>query len=217
MSTGVFELSTKAVFQCHGEGDGASVQGLIVPSVSLCIAGIGASAGGFDAIRDFFQTMPPDSGVAFVVVQHLHPSRISLAAELFAKFTSMPVTQATDGAVIEANHVYTSPSDFRVIRELLINIAKHAKVEKAMVSTTRCADDTLLITVSDAGTGFDPDVVTPSSDAGGFGLLSVRERINLLGGEMSINSTPGQGTVIVLKVPLLVQGPSTTPITGGQA
>lgn len=111
MSTGVFELSIKAVFQRREEGDGISVQGLIVPNVSLCVAGIGASAGGFDAIRDFFQTMPPDSGVAFVVVQHLHPSRISLAAELFAKFTSMPVTQATDGAVIEANHVYTSPSD----------------------------------------------------------------------------------------------------------
>lgn len=79
--------------------------------VGLCIAGIGASAGGYDAIRKFFRAMPEDSGVAFVVVQHLDPTHTSLAAELFAKCTSMPVSEAREGERIEANHVYTSPSD----------------------------------------------------------------------------------------------------------
>ena len=78
---------------------------------ALCIAGIGASAGGFEAIRHFFQAMPTDSGVAFVVVQHLDPTHVSLAAELFAKNTTMPVREATDGMLLQANHVYTSPSD----------------------------------------------------------------------------------------------------------
>ena len=76
-----------------------------------CIVGIGASAGGFEAIRKFFQVMPGDSGVAFIVVQHLDPTHVSLAAELFAKFTTMPVSDAIDGALIKANHVYTAPSD----------------------------------------------------------------------------------------------------------
>ena len=83
-------------------------------SASPCVAGIGASAGGFDAIRSFFRAMPADSGVAFVVVQHLDPTHTSLAAELFGKCTDMPVSEATDNEIIEANHVYTSPSDKEV-------------------------------------------------------------------------------------------------------
>jgi two-component system, chemotaxis family, CheB/CheR fusion protein len=79
------------------------------PPPSLCVAAIGASAGGFDAIRTFFDTMPADSGIAFVVIQHLHPTQKSLAAELFGKRTSMPVVQAEDGMRVEPNHVYTVP------------------------------------------------------------------------------------------------------------
>lgn len=79
-----------------------------------CIAGIGASAGGFDAIRLFFQAMPNNTGVAFVVVQHLDPTHLSLAAELFSKYTDMPVKEASDGLLVQANHVYTSPSDKEV-------------------------------------------------------------------------------------------------------
>ena len=62
-----------------------------------CVAAIGASAGGFEAIRSFFDTMPADSGIAFVVIQHLHPTQKSLAAELFGKRTDMPVVEAKDG------------------------------------------------------------------------------------------------------------------------
>lgn len=79
-----------------------------------CVVGIGASAGGYDAIRNFFRAMPNDSGIGFVVVQHLDPSHTSLAAELFGKCTAMPVVPATDGTRIEANHVYTAPSDKEV-------------------------------------------------------------------------------------------------------
>lgn len=74
-----------------------------------CIAAIGASAGGFDAIRTFFDTMPADSGIAFVIIQHLHPTQKSLAAELFGKRTKMPVVEAAGGMRVEPNHVYTVP------------------------------------------------------------------------------------------------------------
>ena len=83
-------------------------------ALSPCVAGIGASAGGFDAIRQFFQTLPADTGVAYVVVQHLDPTHVSLAAELFAKHTTMPVVEASDGVLLQANHVYTSPSNKEV-------------------------------------------------------------------------------------------------------
>jgi two-component system CheB/CheR fusion protein len=74
-----------------------------------CVAAIGASAGGFEAIRNFFDTMPADSGIAFVIIQHLHPTQKSLAAELFGKRTKMPVVEAEDGMRVEPNHVYTVP------------------------------------------------------------------------------------------------------------
>lgn len=79
-------------------------------SVITCVAGIGASAGGFEAIRSLLRALPSDSGAAFVIVQHLDPNHPSLAAELFRKFTDMPVSEAINGAQLEANHVYTAPS-----------------------------------------------------------------------------------------------------------
>ena len=76
-----------------------------------CIVAIGASAGGLEALRQFFQAMPADTGVAFLVVQHLDPKHASLTAELLAKETAMPVAQAVQGGRILPNHIYTVPSD----------------------------------------------------------------------------------------------------------
>ncbi|MES9971250.1 MAG: chemotaxis protein CheB [Candidatus Thiodiazotropha sp.] len=73
------------------------------------IVGIGASAGGLEAIEAFFKTMPPDSGVAFVVIQHLSPDHKSLMAELLSKRTHMPVRRAEDGMRVEMNSVYLIP------------------------------------------------------------------------------------------------------------
>ncbi len=68
--------------------------------------GIGASAGGLDAIERFFREMPPDSGMAFIVVQHLSPDYKSLMVEIISKYTSMPVLPAADGVEVRPNHVY---------------------------------------------------------------------------------------------------------------
>ena len=73
------------------------------------IVGIGASAGGLDAFITFFSTMPPDSGMAFVLVQHLDPHQPSLLPELLASYTSMPVFAAVDHMTVEANQVYIIP------------------------------------------------------------------------------------------------------------
>ena len=75
----------------------------------LPICGIGASAGGLEPLELFFDEMPVDSGLAFVVIQHLSPDHKSLMPELLARRTTMPVMVAENGVPIEANHVYLIP------------------------------------------------------------------------------------------------------------
>ena len=78
-------------------------------SLQKLIVGIGASAGGLEAMEDFFRHMPPNSGIAFVVVSHQHAGHVSLLPNLLSKCTTMPVVEATDGMEVEANGVYLAP------------------------------------------------------------------------------------------------------------
>ncbi len=75
----------------------------------LYYVGIGASAGGLEALDTFFSYMPSDSGLAFVVIQHLSPDYKSLMVELLAKRTTMKVLRAEDGMLVEPNTVYLIP------------------------------------------------------------------------------------------------------------
>ncbi|WP_442907177.1 CheR family methyltransferase [Billgrantia diversa] len=88
---------------------------------------------------------------------------------------------------------------FQVVRELLFNIKKHANVDRARVELDQ-ADERILIRVSDSGQGFTSEVMEDRHGSG-FGLVSVRERLRLLGGDMEINSAPGEGTTILIWVP----------------
>ena len=78
---------------------------------SHLIVGIGASAGGLEAFRTFLENMPADSGMAFVLVQHLAPDHKSMLAEILAKTTAMTVAEAVDGAEVLPNHVFVIPPD----------------------------------------------------------------------------------------------------------
>lgn len=89
---------------------------------------------------------------------------------------------------------------FRAVRELLINVHKHAKVDTADVSISVNGEH-LIISVSDNGAGFDARKEVVPAAGGGYGLFSVRERIKHFGGEMQIDSSPGDGTVVVLILP----------------
>ncbi len=73
------------------------------------IVGIGASAGGLEAFESFFKAMPPDSGMAFVLISHLDPTHISILPELIQKKTQMKVHQITDGLTIQPNRIYVIP------------------------------------------------------------------------------------------------------------
>lgn len=86
---------------------------------------------------------------------------------------------------------------FRTAREILFNIVKHAQVTEATVRLRRRREQ-LRLTVCDKGRGFDPKAL---EQAAGFGLLSIRERIELLGGRMKIRSAPGRGSTFLIVVP----------------
>lgn len=82
----------------------------------LCfpVVGLGASAGGLQALRRFLERMPPDSGMAFVVVLHLSPNHESNAASILQTATAMPVSQVEPRTPIEANHVYVVPPNSQI-------------------------------------------------------------------------------------------------------
>jgi diguanylate cyclase (GGDEF)-like protein len=73
------------------------------------IVGVGASAGGLAALEKFFQAVPSDTGLAFVVVQHLSPDFKSLMEDLLARHTTMAIHRAEEGLRLEPNHVYLIP------------------------------------------------------------------------------------------------------------
>ena len=75
------------------------------------IVGIGASAGGLEAFIDLVSAIPPDSGMAFVVIQHLDPRHPSMLVELLAGTTKIPVQEVTDRIHVERDHVYVIPPD----------------------------------------------------------------------------------------------------------
>jgi PAS domain S-box-containing protein len=98
-----------------------------------------------------------------------------------------------------------SVSLFRCVRELLFNIVKHAGVREAGLRMWKTDEDIVKIEVSDAGCGFDPDEVRArEGSVGGFGLFSIRERLEWLGGGFEIDSSPGEGSRLTLWVPLKI-------------
>lgn len=76
---------------------------------SFPIVGVGASAGGLEALSEFFAAMPESPGAAFVVVQHLSPNFRSLMDELLSRITDLPIQIVSDGMQIEKDHIYLIP------------------------------------------------------------------------------------------------------------
>lgn len=73
------------------------------------VAAIGVSAGGLDSLLQLLRALPPDTGMAFVITQHLDPGRSSLSGEVLARDTRMPIVQAVNSIAVEPNHVYLIP------------------------------------------------------------------------------------------------------------
>ena len=114
------EKSAKVIPSKHGKPSDQSQSGRSAtdlfaevkkPASGFPVVGIGASAGGLEALKTFFAHMPPDAGIAFVIIQHLDPKHKSIMDELLKRHTTMRVLQAADGLKLEPNSVYLNPPD----------------------------------------------------------------------------------------------------------
>ena len=132
------------------------------------VVGIGASAGGLEALKAFFGAMPPKTGLAFVVVVHLDPTHESLMAELLSHVTGLTVAQAQDGQLLEPDHVYVIPPN----RTLTIERGRLRVREVADRRTLRSAIDHFLRSLANAEE--DRAVAIVLSGTGTEGTLGAR-------------------------------------------
>jgi len=73
------------------------------------IVALGCSAGGLEANESFFENMPPDSDIAYVIITHLEPHHPSLLAEILSKSTNMETLQVQEDMVVQKNKIYVIP------------------------------------------------------------------------------------------------------------
>jgi len=88
---------------------------------------------------------------------------------------------------------------FRLVQEAITNVRKHAGVNKALVKMED-SGSLLTVVIKDEGCGFDPDEISQQRES--YGIMGMKERVQLFGGELQILSQPGEGTQIIIKVPL---------------
>lgn len=106
----------------------------------------------------------------------------------------------------------------RVAQEALTNVGRHAGAQRVTITLTYL-DDLVLLDVQDDGIGFDPTSTRRDGRRVGFGLTSMRERMALVGGDLSVEGEPGEGTTIAARLPLSTVRPPTPdqPVDGGMA
>jgi len=122
---------------------------------------------------------------------------IEWLADRMAETHKLQIVVEADSAVVPGAEELTVLL-FQAVRELLFNVVKHAQVTTARVEIA-LREGQARIEVSDAGVGFDP---TSPLVEGGFGLVSIRQRLEALGGRLEIDSTPGRGSRVTLWAPV---------------
>src|SRR3954467_4721108 len=81
------------------------------------IVGIGASAGGIQALKEFFEHVPADSGIAYVVILHLSPDHDSQLAQVLQAATPIPVEKVTEKVKVQPDHIYVVPPNQHLVIE----------------------------------------------------------------------------------------------------
>ena len=134
------------------------------------IVGIGASAGGLEAFTELLNNLPDNTGLAFVLIQHLDPSHQSHLTELLSKTTKMPVSEVNAETPIQANHVYVIPprSNLSIAGGILQALPRPAK------GCNMPIDDFLRALASDRGSRALGVVLSGSASDGTLGLRAVR-------------------------------------------
>jgi two-component system, chemotaxis family, CheB/CheR fusion protein len=154
------------------------------------IVGIGASAGGLEAFRSFFASSAPDSGMAYVLVQHLSPDHKSLLADLLSQSTTMPVIEATNDMHVVANSVYVIPPD-----ATMTIAGGFLKVDKpAPPRNTRRPIDTFMQSLAaDQGENGVCIILSGTGSDGTLGSAAIRENggLTLAQAEYDSHALPG--------------------------
>ena len=141
------------------------------PSTKPSIVGIGASAGGVQALQTFFEALPDRTGVAFVVIVHLAPESHSELPRILATRTRMPVTQVNEPASLEPDHVYVIPPD----RHLRISDNEISAHEFDSPRGQRAPIDLFFRSLAEQhGDGF-AIILTGAGSDGAVGLKAVKE------------------------------------------
>ncbi|TWT74976.1 chemotaxis protein CheB [Allorhodopirellula solitaria] len=163
----------------------------------LHIVGVGASAGGLEALESFFHAMPADSGMAFVVIQHLSPDFKSHMEELLSRQTSIPVHRAEDGASVQANTIYLIPPNKEmVISDSRLRLTERSSdrsqihpIDQFLTSLAADQGDRGLAVIL-SGTGSDGSRgIADVSHAGGLVLAQDEHSAKFDGMPMSANAT----------------------------
>ena len=141
------------------------------------IVAVGASAGGLDACRSLLDALPADSGMAFILVQHLDPTHDSMMVDLLAGHTSMTVVQATDGMPIKRNHLYAIPPGTYLSVE---HGALHLSVPHARHGARLPFDFLLNSLAADSGTRAICIVLSGTGADGSVGLKAIKEQGGLV-------------------------------------
>jgi two-component system CheB/CheR fusion protein len=141
------------------------------------IVGIGASSGGLDACERLLRALPAESGMAFILVQHLDPTHESLMVELLASHTTMPVEQATDGTTIEKDHLYViPPATYLSVAGGQLRLSRPRSGQGARLSF-----DHLLASLAEECGPFAVCVVLSGTGAdGSLGLRTVKKNLGLV-------------------------------------
>lgn len=139
-----------------------------VPARPL-VVGIGASAGGLEALEKLFEHMPADTGMVFVVIQHLSPDFKSLTDALLARRTAIPIRQATNGTAVEPNVCYLLPPK----KDMILSDGKLLLTDKDPAPTVALPIDRFLRSIAqDVG---DRAVAVILSGTGSDGSRGVRD------------------------------------------
>ena len=124
------------------------------------------------------------------------PDALLLAARQYVPAATVVVTGGAAPVSPEVRHAL-----LRVVQSAASNIALHASASVAAL-TLGYLPDAVTLDIYDDGAGFDPAAAAPPSTAGGYGLRAMRQRVEQLGGTFSVQSTPGEGTIVAAQLPL---------------
>src|SRR4051794_37296652 len=170
-----------------GEAIGAPVEPCAAPgpnSPPCPVVAIGASAGGLDAIRELFRSMPADTGFAFVLIQHLSPRHETLIPELLAPLTPMPVRTVEEETVVHANHIYVMPPHGTLtIDDCVLYLSKPARALRGRRSPIDRFFRSLAEDQEDEAVGI---ILSGTGTDGAMGLKAIKEH-----GGLTLVQTPG--------------------------